>query len=105
MPNLFKLNRSQRRFFTCWGKLHVKLAFLIIILMTVFAEILETASYIAYGLPKVSSLLTYSVEVWEYIVTVTMIIAFVQESSLLMLPFIGQMVGVFSLVLIVFNSN
>ncbi|EYC00538.1 hypothetical protein Y032_0115g523 [Ancylostoma ceylanicum] len=101
MANLFKLNKSQRRFFTCWGKLHVKMAFLVIILVTVFAEILETASYVMVGW-HAPSLLTYAIEIWEYIVTISMIVAFIQESSLMMLPFVGQMFVVVVMMLIMF---
>ncbi|CAJ0610214.1 unnamed protein product [Cylicocyclus nassatus] len=96
MVNLFKLNNTQRRFFTCCGKLHVKLAFGIIILLTVFAETVETFHYIK-GTIKTSSFITYTLEIWEYIVTVTMVLAFIQESTLLMLPYIVQMFVVVTL--------
>ncbi|RCN38208.1 hypothetical protein ANCCAN_15874 [Ancylostoma caninum] len=101
MANLFKLNKSQRRFFTCWGKLHVKMAFLVIILVTLFAEILETVSYVMVGWHQ-SSLLTYAIEIWEYIVTISMIMAFIQESAAMMLPFVGQMFVVVVMMLIMF---
>ncbi|KAL6722781.1 hypothetical protein Aduo_017870 [Ancylostoma duodenale] len=101
MANLFKLNKSQRRFFTCWGKLHVKMAFLVIILVTLFAEILETVSYVMVGW-HAPSLLTYAIEIWEYIVTISMIIAFIQESAAMMLPFVGQMFVVVVMMLIMF---
>ncbi|RCN26161.1 hypothetical protein ANCCAN_28119 [Ancylostoma caninum] len=101
MANLFKLNKSQRRFFTCWGKLHVKMAFLVIILVTLFAEILETVSYVMVGWHQ-SSLLTYAIEIWEYIVTISMIIAFIQENAAMMLPFVGQMFVVVVMMLIMF---
>ncbi|ETN81416.1 hypothetical protein NECAME_08490 [Necator americanus] len=54
------------------------------------------------GFPRVSSLITYSLEAWEYFVTFTMILAFLRESPMMMLPFIGQMFLVVVMMLIMF---
>uniref|UniRef100_A0A183GLK9 Protein TEX261 n=1 Tax=Heligmosomoides polygyrus TaxID=6339 RepID=A0A183GLK9_HELPZ len=80
------------------------LAFLLIIAMTVIAEVLETISYIMGAAPDMSGFLTYAIEIWEYVVTVSMIIALVQESTLFMLPFIGEMfVLVIMMLILVFQ--
>ncbi|XGW32367.1 hypothetical protein V3C99_017149 [Haemonchus contortus] len=100
MPNVFKVNTSQRRFFTCCGKLHVKLAFLLIIAITIVAEVLETLSYVMNGWSEGMNLLAYALEVWEYIVTLTMILALVHESTFFLLPYIGEMFIVVTMMLI-----
>ncbi|KAK6061448.1 hypothetical protein COOONC_00892 [Cooperia oncophora] len=86
MPNIFKLNTSQRRFFTCCGKLHVKMAFLLIIALTVIAEVLETIAYFMNGLPEGSTFLAYALEYMK------------AQSSLL--PYIGEMFVVVTMMLI-----
>ncbi|KAJ1362450.1 hypothetical protein KIN20_021993 [Parelaphostrongylus tenuis] len=100
MPRIFKLDSSQRRFFTCCNKLHVKIAFFIIVVLTVIAEIIESVSYVIAGFPRFSTVFTILIEIWEYIVTLSMVLAFWRESCLLMLPFIGQMLVVVVMMLI-----
>ncbi|VDL69953.1 unnamed protein product [Nippostrongylus brasiliensis] len=100
MIDIFKLNRTQKRFYICGERLHVKVAFFIIIVMTLAAEILEATSYVTGKTPSASNFTTFAIEIWEYVVTVTMIIAFVKESTLFLLPYIGEMFVVVIMMLI-----
>uniref|UniRef100_A0A1I7XTY9 Uncharacterized protein n=1 Tax=Heterorhabditis bacteriophora TaxID=37862 RepID=A0A1I7XTY9_HETBA len=100
MVRMFLLDRSQPRFFTCCGCMHIKVALLLIILLTVFTEVIETLAYIVSDTTQVSSWWEFVVEIWEYVVTLTMIIALVWESSLMLIPFLGQMFIVLVLMLI-----
>ncbi|KJH41654.1 hypothetical protein DICVIV_12368 [Dictyocaulus viviparus] len=100
MVDFFKLDYSQKRFFTCCDKLHVKIAFLIIIILTLIAEIMESIYYVVDGLSEMSTVLTILIEIWEYVVTFFMILAYCRESCSLMLPFVGQMIVVVVIMLI-----
>ncbi|KAK5974552.1 hypothetical protein GCK32_000804 [Trichostrongylus colubriformis] len=101
MPNaVFKLDTSQRRFFTCCGKVHVKMAFLFIIAMTVVAEVMEAAFYVVNGMPEGTTFFAFALEIWEYVVTVSMVIALVHENSLFLFPYIGEMFVVVTMMLI-----
>ncbi|CAJ0934656.1 unnamed protein product, partial [Mesorhabditis belari] len=89
---MFLLDTTNPRFYTCCRQMHVKMALFVVIVILTFLEVLDTILFIFNENYSLDSLTQAIYEVFEYVVVFCLILAFIKEKSIFLIPYIGQMI-------------